>query len=96
MPTLLKSIAATNVPVLITGVNTLFNSAVFYGYSGFAGGLPLANSGTLYIGTNTGQLFMQVFSNDYLSWSAPDRIKESLNNFYVQGTVGDALYISYY
>lgn len=94
---LLINFSQNYIPTRITGVNTLFQQATFYGYSGFnVSGIPSTNSANYYIGKNSGELFIDVAAGDYVSFQMPNNRHEALNNYWIAGKLNDKAYIVYY
>lgn len=98
MNTLLKTLATGNTPTQITGASISFSSAVFFGIKNFStSGYPTNNAGPIYIGRNSGEFPITISTGGYLNYNlTPPRQKENLNNFWIQGTASDALYVIYY
>ena len=88
MPIFFNTITATNVAQAMTGSNTRFSNATFYGYSGFISGIAQSNVNSVYLGKETGKLGIAITANSYAGYSA----KDDLINFYMIGRAGDGIY----
>jgi hypothetical protein len=98
MNTILKNLSASNTHTNLTGTNILFTSAVFFGYSGFsAQGLPLNNTSNIYLGIESGRACVTLTSGASFNWTLQGKIsRESLSNFWINGTQNDGVYVVYY
>lgn len=88
----LAILTGTNVIQQITGVNTLFSLATFWGYKAFVSGIPTNNSSSINVGPNPTNLPMNISSGSYFSWTLNSHLAEDLSNFYFRGTSGDGVY----
>ncbi len=97
MAFLLKSITSS-APTQLTGVNTFIKGATFYGFSGFIGGVPQPNIGTLYLGPEPTRFPIVINRSGNHAFTTPQgsHIKENLTNFWVSGSTNDGVYVWYY
>lgn len=95
MATLIQPITIGNVPQQITGT-ALFQKATFFGYTSFnISGFAVNNTATIRLGLNSGEMIYNLTSGSSLEFSLPGKQKESLSNFWINGSTG-AVYINYY
>ena len=98
MPRLLTTITTTNTPQRLTGANTLFSYATFYGFSGFNNiGSPVNNQSGIYLGVRSGELFLQINSgSSYNMTLFPRQQVSDLSNFWINGNANDGVYVFYH
>lgn len=97
MPSLSKILATTE-PEQVSSTPQNFTTATFWGYKGFsANGIAIFNSGTIYLGMDSGHYPISVTAGDYFNWSLDSKVQgENLSNFWLRGQTGDGCYVVYY
>lgn len=85
----------------ISGTNTPFIEAIFYGVSGFnASGVPVYNTGNIYLGAISGQcpiLIATGTSYTLNNINTNSTTQSNLNSLFVAPTnAGDGVYVIYY
>ena len=97
MAYLFKTITSS-APVQVTGDNTFCSYATFFAYSGFIGGVPQPNVGTLYLCTESTRFPVVISKSGNYVFNAPkyQNTKDLLQNFWVSGTAGDGVYVWFY
>lgn len=96
MKSILTTITTTGIAQQITGSNTQFNTAVFFGYKNFngAGGTPTNNGANVTVGifSNSGQMFLIIPTGGSVSYNIGEKQFDDLSNFAVVGNASDGLY----
>lgn len=68
-----------------------FNTATFYGYSGFfSNAAPFNNSTGIYLGVETGRLPILVTTGGSYTWNGG---RQDISNFYFRANQGDGIYV---
>lgn len=97
MPQLSKVITSSESEQITTS-HANFTTATFWAYKDFsANGIAIFNSGTIYIGMESGKLPIAVAAGDYFNWTLDAKNQsDSLSNFWLRGQTGDGVYVVYY
>ena len=84
--------AQQNVGTRLTSTNYIFNEVTFWGYSGFATGVPVSNVNPVYIGVETGKMPIKVPAGSSYTITLDDKeAVDNLANYYAAGQTGDGI-----
>jgi len=73
----------------VSSLNKPFQTAIFWGYTGFTDGLPGDNSAVAYVGKSDSQMPIKVAAGSSYTLSLPT--KDNLKNYFASGSANDGL-----
>jgi hypothetical protein len=73
-------------------IRTPFTAVSFWGYSGFLNNVPLSNTGSVYVGSQSGILPIEVTAGGTAGITLTDKTRDNLYNYWVGGSTSDGLY----